>query len=154
MAVAAVVTTDIYPGLSGSSYWWWLLVIPLAAAVVVLLRPRLAAGIVPLSLIVAGLAGVGLARVYVPGGGEPYRFGLAPVGDPSMTGLILAQAYLVFLTGGWLAWRELAQPPGSRPPGAGPDGSPGPARAAVGPAAAAGRRGGGRVRRLGCVGLT
>ena len=104
-------TTDIYPGLSGSSYWWWLLVIPLAAAVVVLLRPRLAAGIVPLSLIVAGLAGVGLARVYVPGGGEPYRFGLAPVGDPSMTGLILAQAYLVFLTGGWLAWRELASRP-------------------------------------------
>ncbi len=103
-------TADIYPGLSGGAYWWWIPVIPLAAGGVVLLGPRLAAGIVPLSLIVSGLAGLGLARVYLPDG-EPYRFGLARIGDSSMTGLILAQAFLLFLTGGWLGWRELASRP-------------------------------------------
>ncbi len=113
VALAAVMTANLYPSLDQGRYWWWLLVIPLVAAGVVLLRPRLAAAVVPVSLIVLGLAGLGIARVYATGDGLYwlYGYGLARVGDPSMTGLILAQSWAAFLTGGWLAWRELAARP-------------------------------------------
>lgn len=110
VALAAVVTASLYPPLAPGRYWWWLLVIPLGAAVVVLLRPRLAAGLVPVALIVLGLSGLGVARVY-PAGNGLYGYGLARVGDPSMTGLILAQAWASLLTGSWLAWRQLASRP-------------------------------------------
>jgi len=113
VALAAVMTANLYPSLDHGRYWLWLLAIPLIAASVVLLRPRLAAAVVPVSLIVLGLAGLGIARVYTMGDGLYwlYAYGLARVGDPSMTGLILAQAWAAFLTGGWLAWRELVRRP-------------------------------------------
>jgi signal transduction histidine kinase len=109
-ALAAVMTANLYPSLDHGRYWWWLAVIPLVAAGVVLLRPRLAAVIVPASLIVLGLSGLGIARGYATGDGLYwlYGYGLARAGDPSMTGLILAQAWAAFLAGGWLAWRALA----------------------------------------------
>ena len=101
----------------------YLLVVAAAAAVALAVRPSLAQRIVPVALILLGLAGFVLARHYAvsqpalaapavaapgPGGG------IIRVADPSvvpgMTGVaesaLLAQAYLFVLLGGWLVWRS------------------------------------------------
>jgi len=116
VAVAAIVTANLYRPLARGGYWWVLLLIPLAAALVILLRPGLAATVVPVSLIVLGLTGLGIARVrpgsiWLSGYGDGFGYGVARVGDPVMAGLILTQAYLALLVGTWLAWRELTSRP-------------------------------------------
>ena len=83
----------------------WVLLFPLAAAIIILVRPSLAARLVPMALILYGLAGFVVARDYVGGGVNTY--GLAMVGNPDLEAdLILPQAYLFLLLGGWLTWRS------------------------------------------------
>lgn len=114
VAVAAVLTANAYPALVHGGryggYRWWLPAIPLAAAVIVFWRPRMAAWLVPVVLIAFGVAGIGLARMqsgsYLLAG-----YGVATVGDPSMTGLILAQSWAFVAAGGWLGSRELNRHP-------------------------------------------
>jgi signal transduction histidine kinase len=104
----------------------WVLVIGLAVAVVLALRPRLAPRLVPAGLILLGLAGIVLARDYLPaapappapktvfavpdfkgGSVQPGPDGAVPV-DTWGAGqyLALVMAYLCVLLGGWLAWRS------------------------------------------------
>lgn len=110
VAVAAVLTVNAYPALVRGGYRWWLPAIPLAAAAVVFWRPRMAAWLVPVALIAFGVAGLGLARLY-SGSYLLAGYGVATVGDPSMTGLILAQSWAFVAAGGWLGWRELHRRP-------------------------------------------
>jgi signal transduction histidine kinase len=106
----------------------WMVVVALAVAVVLAVRPGLAPTLVPAGLIVLGIAGLVLARVYAykfapsapsvparaiavpgPGGGSILKSGSGP-DDPGPIGtgpyLLLALAYLSVLLGGWLAWRS------------------------------------------------
>ena len=85
--------------------WALLLLIPVAAATVLAVRPGLARRIVPVALIMLGLYGFVVARqtsFYSPS----QVYGLAHAGAASMgLYLVLPQAYLFVLLGGWLAWR-------------------------------------------------
>jgi signal transduction histidine kinase len=106
----------------------WMMVIALAVAVLIALRPGLAPRLVPAGLIVLGLAGLVLARVYafkiagsITDQAAPVRVMPGPRGGrvlPSPDGAptaaiwgagqytILAMAYLFVLLGGWLAWHS------------------------------------------------
>ncbi len=84
----------------------WVLLFPLAAAITLIVRPRLAARIVPMALILYGLAGFVVARDYSHWGGVN-TYGLTVVGNPYFEAdLILPQAYALLLGGGLLAWRS------------------------------------------------
>lgn len=84
----------------------WLLLFPLAAAIIVIVRPRLAARIVPMALIFYGLAGFVVARDYAHWGGVS-TYGLTMVANPYFEAdLVLPQAYALVLGGGWLTWRS------------------------------------------------
>ena len=105
LLISVIVLSTLYALFARNDLRWWGLLIPLAAAIVVVVRPRLAARIVPLALILYGLAGFVVARDYVGGGVNTY--GLTMVGNPDLEAdLILPQAYLFLLLGGWLIWRS------------------------------------------------
>ena len=120
-AVAAMVTATIHPVFVQHNLSWWWLIVPLSAAGLMVLRPRLVPAVVPPSLILLGLYGIGLARLvsvtsYVSfWRGVHYGsfwYGLTPVRDQvSGASVVLAQAYSFLLLGGWLAWRELSSHP-------------------------------------------
>ena len=112
----------------------WLLLIALAVALVLALRPELARRIVPLALIALGFGGLVLARDYAavagnagsvsaqpaaavatPGAPVPLpsphyigAYGTTPVGNFGRLEqhLVLPQAYLFLLLGGWLLWHS------------------------------------------------
>ncbi|HUC24951.1 MAG TPA: histidine kinase [Streptosporangiaceae bacterium] len=85
--------------------WALLLLIPVAAATVLAVRPQLARRIVPVGLIVLGLYGFVVAR-QTSFYSQRQIYGLAHAGAASMgLYLVLPQAYLFVLLGGWLAWR-------------------------------------------------
>jgi signal transduction histidine kinase len=103
--ISVAVLGTVYQLFRRSNHQWWTLLIPAAAVLVVVVRPRLAARIVPLALILYGLGGFVVLRDYIGGGVNTY--GLDVVGYPHLQGdLILPQAYLFMLLGGWLAWRS------------------------------------------------
>jgi signal transduction histidine kinase len=105
LLISVAVLSTLYQLLVRNNLRGWGLLIPLAAAIVILVRPSLAARIVPVALILYGLAGFVVARDYGDGGVNTY--GLSMVGNPDLeVDLILPQAYLFILAGGWLAWRS------------------------------------------------
>jgi signal transduction histidine kinase len=86
-----------------------LLLVPLAAAAVLVLRPRLAARLVPVALIVIGLDGYIVVRDQFAGtyGFTTVTWGGYTVGTQGFEmDLLLPQAVAFLLLGGWLAWRS------------------------------------------------
>jgi signal transduction histidine kinase len=105
LALSASALSALYPLFARNNLQWWALLIPLAATIFLVVKPRPAARFVPAALILYGLFGFVVARDYVGGGINTY--GLTMVGDPDLEAdLILPQAYLFILLGGWLAWRS------------------------------------------------
>jgi signal transduction histidine kinase len=99
--------------LNAHSYWFPFLC-ALAVALVLALRPRLAKRLVPVILIVLGIAGLLLARNYQAGSGRAYWYGVTEIaGNPAwiVQSLTLAQGWLFTVLGGWLGWRELRDHP-------------------------------------------
>jgi len=113
---------------------WLLLLIPAAVLLVLAVKRHLAARIVPAALIVLGLLGFALVQRYgYDSGGALLQTGhgtgliwygltgipgvmVANTGaagrlDQGSGAVILAQAYLFVLLGGWLGWRELRDHP-------------------------------------------
>jgi signal transduction histidine kinase len=83
---------------------WWVLLIPAAAVIILIVRPRWAAVIVPVALVLYGLFGFMVARNYASYGVHTY--GLTMVGNAGFEAdVILPQAYLFLLLGLWLLWR-------------------------------------------------
>jgi signal transduction histidine kinase len=101
---------SLFPGLENRDFIR-VAVIPLAAGAVVAWRPRLAARILPVLLMLFGLYGFVVARdtnFWSPG--ETY--GVAVAGGANMgLYLVLPQAYASLLLGGWLFWRGLGRRP-------------------------------------------
>ncbi len=84
----------------------WVLLFPIVAAIIIVIGPRLAARVVPMALVLYGLAGFVVTRDY-SGGGGVYTYGFTVVGNPYVEAdLILPQAYLLMLLGSWLGWRS------------------------------------------------
>jgi signal transduction histidine kinase len=106
LLISVVVLSTLYQLLARNQLVWWGLLIPLAAMIIIVVRPGLAARIVPMALIVYGLAGFVVARDYASWGGVN-TYGLTMVGNPYFEAdLVLPQAYLYMLLGGWLGWRS------------------------------------------------
>jgi signal transduction histidine kinase len=108
LVAAALLAASLYPVAGRSAGAWWP-VIPAAAVLVVLLRPRRAKRILPIVLIVLGVLGILLVRhVYRNVGGGWYGVThMSAWVRGSDAKLILPQAYLFLVLGGWLGWREL-----------------------------------------------
>ena len=105
LLISVSVLSALYPMFARNNMVWWALVIPVLAAVILVIRPRLAARIVPVTLILFGLFGFVVARDYADGGLNTY--GVTMVGNPDLEAdLILPQAYLFMLLGGWLTWQS------------------------------------------------
>ncbi len=105
IAISAL-STVWYP-LGVRNEQWLALGIPLAAAAVLAVNPRLARRVVPVALILLGLAGFVLARD-LPDTVDTYGLVAIQGWFPLTwaTDLVLAQAYGFLLLGGWLAWRS------------------------------------------------
>jgi signal transduction histidine kinase len=80
------------------------------AGLVLLLRPRAAAWITPVLLLILGLVGIALAREIAWGVARPGWYGLAHSWNSPMW-LVLVQAYAFLALGAWLGWRELRAHP-------------------------------------------
>jgi len=105
LVLAVFVMSTLYPLPMPYRFPWWI-VVPIAAAIVIALWPRLAARIVPVAMILYGLAGFVVARDYAFGGVVD-SYGISRVGSPGIEAdLILPQAYALLLLGGWLALRS------------------------------------------------
>jgi signal transduction histidine kinase len=114
VVVAALLIVTGWPVLAGNNLRWWLLMVVLVVAVVLVVRPALAAGVVPASLIILGLWGIWAAHMpfvitYVFRG--PVRLGEIAVWFHAVRILLPLVAYALLLLGGWLAWRELNRHP-------------------------------------------
>jgi signal transduction histidine kinase len=86
----------------------------LAIALLLALRPRLARRMVPVILVLLGVAGLLLARNYQSDSEPAIWYGVTHIArDTGWLGqsLMLAQAWLFTLLGGWLGWRELRDHP-------------------------------------------
>ena len=104
LALSLTVASTVHPLFRGSSAWW--IVLPIVALIIIVSRPRLAARIVPVALILYGLFGFVVARDYAFGG-PVQSYGLTSVGNLGIEAdLILPQAYAFLLLGGWLAVRS------------------------------------------------
>jgi signal transduction histidine kinase len=105
LVLSVSVARMIQPLFGHRSSQWWLL-LPLVVLIIIVARPRLAARIVPVALILYGLCGFAVARDYAFGGAV-HSYGLTSVGNPGIEAdLILPQAYAFLLLGGWLALRS------------------------------------------------
>jgi signal transduction histidine kinase len=110
LVLALVVTRTLTPRttylLGMYNNWPWWIVALVGAAAIIIFWPWLAARIVPIALILYGLAGFVVARDYAYGG-RVSSYGLTPVGTPGIRAdLILPQAYALLLLGGWLTLRS------------------------------------------------
>jgi signal transduction histidine kinase len=105
LLISSSVLSAVYPMFVRNTMVWWALLIPLVAAIILAVRPRLAARIVPLLLILFGLFGYVVARDYADGGLNTY--GITMIGNADIEAdFILPQAYLFMLLGGWLTLRS------------------------------------------------
>ncbi len=84
---------------------WWILV-PIVALIIILSRPRLAALVVPVGLILYGLFGFVVARDSAFGGLVPYGLPMVAATRVREAYIILPQAYGTLLLGGWLTLRS------------------------------------------------
>jgi signal transduction histidine kinase len=106
LLISVMVLSTLYQLLARNQLVWWGLLIVLATAIIVVIRPGLAPRIVPIALILYGLSGFVVARDYASWGGVN-TYGLTMVGNPDVEAdLVLPQAYLLMLLGGWLSWRS------------------------------------------------
>ncbi len=106
LLLSVVVASTLYALFVRAYLSWWWIVVPIAAAIIIALRPRLAARIVPVALILYGLFGFVVARDYASGGVDSY--GVTMVGSPGFDAdLILPQAYALLLLGGFLTLRSV-----------------------------------------------
>jgi len=104
LALSIMVASTVHPRYGGGRLWW--IVLPIVALIIIVSRPRLAARIVPVALILYGLFGFVVARDYAFGG-PVQSYGLTGVGNAGVeANLILPQAYAFLLLGGWLAVRS------------------------------------------------
>ena len=107
LALSVSVASMVYPVLRGLSLSRWILVPIVAAIIIIAIRPRLAARIVPVALILYGLVGFVVARDDAFGGGVVNSYGVTMVGNRGLeAALILPQAYAFLLLGGWLTLRS------------------------------------------------
>jgi signal transduction histidine kinase len=106
LVISVCVMSTAYRLFARNDMQAWVLLFPLAAAIILVVRPRLAARIVPMALILYGLAGYVVARDYSQWGGVN-TYGLTMVNNPYLEAdLVLPQAYALVLGGGWLTWRS------------------------------------------------
>jgi hypothetical protein len=84
------------------------------AGLVLILRPKLAATLLPLALIALGLYGFGVLRAYLRGSWfYSALYGAVHVyPGSSQRGLILPEAYALIAVGLWLSWRRILRPSG------------------------------------------
>jgi signal transduction histidine kinase len=105
LVLCGMVASTGYLRSGGNSAWW--IVLSIVALIIIVSRPRLAARIVPVGLILYGLLGFVVARDYAFGGSVE-SYGLTMVGNPGREAdLILPQAYAFLLAGGYLAVRSV-----------------------------------------------
>jgi len=112
LVAAGLLTASLYPVIRQPLAGWWP-VIPAAATLAVVLRPGQAKRTLPLVLIALGLLGIVLARhVYldISGGWYGGTHIDANIREDGAK-LILPQAYLFLVLGGWLGWRQLRSHP-------------------------------------------
>jgi signal transduction histidine kinase len=123
LAAVGILTASVYSAVSRNVFGWWPVVL-IATVVLVLLRPGLSPRILPVILIGLGLLGFGVAHQIFTNGwaaagltgstGSGDWYGLTHVGvglQQDGDELILPQAYLFLVLGGWLGWRELKDHP-------------------------------------------
>jgi signal transduction histidine kinase len=85
-------------------------VLAAAAAGIIIFRPRWVRGGVAAGLVLAGLAGFSAARDASFGYSQPTVYGLARVGVMDLSFyLLLPQAYLFLISGGWIGWRTMSR---------------------------------------------
>jgi signal transduction histidine kinase len=107
LALSVSVASMVFPVLRSHSLSWWILVPIVAAIIIIAIRPRLAARIVPVALILYGLVGFVVARDAAFGGSVVTSYGVTAVGNQGLeAALILLQAYGFLLLGGWLTLRS------------------------------------------------
>jgi signal transduction histidine kinase len=104
LVLSAMVASTGYLLFGRSSAWW--IVVPIVALIIIVSRPRLAALVVPLALILYGLFGFVVARDYAFGGMVPYGLPMVAANPGREAYLILPQAYAMLLLGGYLAVRS------------------------------------------------
>jgi signal transduction histidine kinase len=84
--------------------------VPLIAAAIVIFRPRWVRGVVAAGLVLLGLIGFNAVRVAAFGFSQEGFFGVARIGARDLSFyLLLPQAYLFLLSGGWIGWRALSR---------------------------------------------
>jgi signal transduction histidine kinase len=106
LALSIIVARTVYPLFRYRYPWWWM-VVPIVAVIIIAIRPRLAARIVPVALILYGLVGFVVARDAAFGGSAVNSYGVTAIGNQGLeAALILPQAYGFLLLGGWLALRS------------------------------------------------
>ena len=103
LVLSAMVASTGYL-LHGTSTWW--IVVAIVALIIIVGRPRLAALVVPVGLILYGLFGFVVARDYAFGGMVPYGLPMMAANPEREAYLILPQAYAMLLLGGYLTVRS------------------------------------------------
>jgi hypothetical protein len=104
LVLSAMVASTGYLLFGRSSAWW--IVVPIVALLIIVSRPRLAALVVPVGLILYGLFGFAVARDYAFGGLVHYGLPMVAANPGREAYLILPQAYAMLLLGGYLAVRS------------------------------------------------
>jgi signal transduction histidine kinase len=101
--------------LAGTLRWNSWGAVTAAAAAIVAFWPRLVRPAIAAGLIAVGLAGFAITRTAAFGVGREQSYGFADVDSADLTFyLLLPQAYLVLLAGGWVGWRSASSGPAWR----------------------------------------
>jgi signal transduction histidine kinase len=84
--------------------------VPLIAAAIVIFRPRWVRGVFAAGLVLLGLIGFNAARDAAFGFSQEATYGVARIGARDLSFyLLLPQAYLFLLSGGWIGWRVVSR---------------------------------------------
>ncbi len=105
LVLSAMVANTGYLLFGRSSTWW--IVVPIVALIIIVSRPRLAALLVPVALILYGLFGFVVARDQAAFSGlVGYGLPMVAANPARVAFLVLPQAYAMLLLGGWLVLRS------------------------------------------------